>query len=87
VIVETLNRKGSTMQAREQFALAVRIIGILGLMYVLRTFVRTPYPQVGYLIVRLACVIIGAYMVRGAPWLVNFAYPEATPKAPDKTAE
>jgi hypothetical protein len=76
------------MQAREQFALAVRIVGLLCLIYVLRAFVRSPWPEVvGYLIVRLACAVVGVYMVRGAPWLVNFAYPEATPKAPDKTAE
>ncbi len=74
------------MKAKEQFALALRVIGVLGIIYVLRTFVRTPLPEVGVLIIRAVCVLIGVYLIRGAPPLVKFAYPESTPEPPQKTS-
>jgi hypothetical protein len=67
------------MNAKEQFALALRIIGVLSLMYVLRTFIRNPSPPVVILIVRLACAAIGVWLVRGMPPLVKFAYPDSEP--------
>ena len=74
---------GST--PKEQFALALRIIGVLGIMYILRTFVRNPSPAIVVLIIRLVCAVIGVYLIRGAPQLVRFAYPESTLETPEKT--
>jgi hypothetical protein len=65
------------MNAKEQFALALRIIGVLSLMYILRTFVRNYSPAVPILILRLACAAIGVWMIRGMPPLVKFAYPDS----------
>jgi hypothetical protein len=85
-IFEKLKRKVCTMKAKEQFALALRIIGVLGIAYVVRTFVRNPAPPTLALIVRVMSVLIGAYFIRGASLLVRFAYPESTPEPTDKTS-
>jgi len=74
------------MKANEQFALALRVIGVLGIIYVLRTFVRTPLPEVAVLVLRVVCGLIGVYFIRGAALLVKFAYPESTPEPPEKTS-
>jgi hypothetical protein len=74
------------MKAKEQFALALRVIGVLGIIYVLRAFVRTPLPEVMILVVRVVCALIGVYLIRGAPPLVKFAYPESTPEPSEKTS-
>jgi hypothetical protein len=74
------------MKPREQFALALRIIGVLGIAYVVRTFVRNPSPAMLALIARVVSVLIGAYFIRGAALLVKIAYPESTPEAADRTS-
>ena len=73
------------MKAKEQFALALRIIGVLGILYLLRTFVRNPSPAMVYLGIRLGFVLIGVYLIRGAPHLVRFAYPDSAPEPLEKT--
>jgi len=73
------------MKAKEQFALALRVIGVLGIIYVLRAFVRSPLPEVVVLVVRVACAVCGLYLIRGAPLLVKFAYPDSTAEPPEKT--
>jgi hypothetical protein len=78
-------QKGQHMKSKEQFALALRIIGVLGIMYILRSFIRNTSPAIVVLIIRLVCVVIGVYLIRGAPQLVRFAYPESTPEPPEKT--
>jgi hypothetical protein len=83
---QTPNRKVSRMKAREQFALALRIIGVLGIIYLLRTFIRSPQPEVVFLVVRVVCALGGLYLIRGAPLLVKFAYPESTAEPPEKTS-
>ena len=57
------------MKAKDKFALALRIIGVLGIIYVLRTFVRNSLAGGVILIVEMACAIIGLYLIRGAPQL------------------
>jgi hypothetical protein len=84
VITGTTSRKALKMKPREQFALALRIIGVLGIAYVIRTVVRNPVPPTLILIVRVVSVLIGAYFIRGASLLVGFAYPEPTPTPADK---
>jgi hypothetical protein len=81
-----MSRKVKEMKPREQFALALRVIGLLGIAYVLRTVVRNPVPPTSLLIVRVVSVLIGAYFIRGASLLVKFAYPESLPAAVDKTS-
>ena len=73
------------MKPREQFALALRIIGILGIAYVVRALVRNPSPTTSLVIAEVVSVLVGAYFIRGAPPLVKFAYPEPTAEPPDKT--
>ena len=75
----TPNSEINTMKPQEQFALALRIIGVLSLMYLLRAFVRNASPPAIILIIRLACAVIAVLMIRGAPALVKFAYPDSTP--------
>jgi hypothetical protein len=65
------------MKPQEQFALALRIIGVLGMIYIVRAFVRHALPTNLALIGRVASILIGAYFIRGAPLLVKFAYPES----------
>ncbi len=72
----TRNRKGSVMSPKQQFALALRIIGVLGIIYVMRAFIRAPSPETYVLVARIVCVLVGAWMIRGASLLVNLAYPE-----------
>ncbi len=72
------------MRPRDQFALALRIIGVLGIAYVVRTFVRSPNPPMVALIARVVSVLIGAYFIRGGSLLVNWAYPESAPEPPAK---
>jgi hypothetical protein len=66
------------MKPRDQFALALRVIGVLGMVYIARAFVRNPSPPNLALIARVASIVIGAYFIRGAALLVNVAYPEPT---------
>ncbi len=67
------------MNAKEQFALALRIIGVLSLMYILRAFIRFPSLAPATLIIKLACAAVGVWLIRGMPLLVKFAYPESKP--------
>jgi hypothetical protein len=68
------------MNSKELFALFLRIVGMLGITYVIRNMVLY-LPQaesIGafYVISRLAYLIIGVYLIYGGPLLVKFAYPE-----------
>jgi hypothetical protein len=71
------NQKGKrNMTSKEQFALVLRVLGVLGLMYLVRQTVRNPMPEAYVLAIRIVCVPIGLYMIRGAGCLMKFAYPE-----------
>jgi hypothetical protein len=70
------------MKPRELFALALRVIGIIGLAYIARAFVRNPSPPMLILIGRVVSILIAAYFIRGAGLLVKLAYPES-PEAPE----
>ena len=83
---QTPNRKVSRMKAKEQFAVALRVVGVLGIFYVLRSFVRGPNQAVVALVVRVVCALCGLYLIRGAPLLVKFAYPESTAEPPERTS-
>jgi len=68
------------MKAKEQFALVLRVLAVLGLMYLVRGVVRHPLPDAPVIVVRVVCVLVGLYMLRGAPWVVKFAFPEDSEK-------
>jgi len=72
------------MNPKEQFALVVRIIGLLGVIYLIRHIVKIGVDTPPLLIVRLVSTVIGLYMVRGAPLLVKFAYPDKAGDAASK---
>ena len=75
------------MRPEEMFALALRVIGVLVLVYgtdyllsaLLFKLGYFNYPESSpgyYLIAGLSYVFAGAYLIRGARGLVRFAYPE-----------
>lgn len=74
------------MNPKEQFALIVRVIGLLGVIYVIRRIVKTECDNTALLIVRVVSGLIGLYLVRGAPLLVKFAYPEKAGADAGKTS-
>ena len=73
--VNANERKDSNMKPSELFALALRIIGIIGLAYIARAFVREPSPPVLVLVGRLVSILIAAYFIRGASLMVKMAHP------------
>jgi hypothetical protein len=73
------------MKSKEMFALAIRIIGILGLVSVIHHLVEDltsvdHQPPTVYFAKKIAFLLIGLYFVWGAPHLVKFAY-SGEPKA------
>lgn len=82
------------MTPRECFGIAIRTIGILVLfasvMYLYSAFailfvhgMPHTYPLVSYLGAATVALFVGLYFLRGAPRLIRFAYPSASP--PDNT--
>ncbi|MDX6528272.1 MAG: hypothetical protein QOH41_562 [Blastocatellia bacterium] len=76
------------MKPKEAFALAVRIVGLLIVAYGIRyvtdfglgllgyfSLQRTAYAY--YLIIGVAYLCVGLYLLRGASPIVRFAYPDA----------
>ena len=73
------------MKPKELFALVVRVLGMLGIMFLIRQTVRSPIPSTHIVVIRLICAVIGFYLIRGAPHLMKFAYPEC-PQCAEKPA-
>ena len=73
------------MSSKEQFALIVRIIGTLAIIYIVRRVVKTCTLE-PLQIVRLLSALIALYMIRGAPLLVRFAYPEKAGEGASKAS-
>ena len=65
------------MNPKEQFALIVRVIGVLAVIYVVRRVVQV-WSLEPLQIARAVSALIALYMIRGAPLLLKFAYPENT---------
>lgn len=66
------------MNSKELFALFLRIVGVLGGIFIVRhALVAAPGGAVTvYLIIKWVIgVLVGLYLIRGAPLLVKFAYP------------
>jgi hypothetical protein len=73
------------MNSKELFALFLRIVGVLGIIYEIHNIghkVSAPSQCLGYLVVRVVYVLIGLYLIRGAPLLVKFAHCERASDTP-----
>jgi len=85
------------MTAKDRFAIAVRVVGLLVILAALLYFVDAvimfinPYfragePAVHYFFTGVIALLVGLYLLRGAPHVIRFAFPEkgaksdATPK-------
>jgi hypothetical protein len=67
------------MHSKDLFALVLRIVGVVGIIFVIRQLdfvMEMGTPKAGYLVLKLVYLAIGIYLLRGAPMLVRFAYPE-----------
>ncbi len=82
---------------KDWFALALRIFGVVSLSYGCRELLDALFLSLGYFgvpetsskyyeISGLIYIAVGAYLVRGAPLLLNFAYPDE-PDEPDEVAD
>lgn len=74
------------MCPKELFALMVRVVGMIGVIYVIRRIAKLGVDTPPLLIIRVVSALIGLYMVRGAPLLVKFAYPEKAGEAAGKAS-
>lgn len=74
------------MEAEDWFALALRVFGVVTLAFGLEVLLDSLLFKLGYfsypdssagyyLIAGSAQVVVGIYLARGAPHLVEFAYP------------
>jgi hypothetical protein len=69
------------MQPKEIFALILRIVGLIGIIVVVRQLdmmMKMGTPTAAYLAVKALYLAVGIYLMRGAPLLVRFAYPGRT---------
>ena len=64
------------MNSKELFALFLRIVGVLGVIYVIRRLMHEESLTAFFVVLRLIYLIIGVYLIRGAPLVLKFAYPE-----------
>ncbi|MGB7769292.1 MAG: hypothetical protein WBN22_10635 [Verrucomicrobiia bacterium] len=66
------------MNSKEVFMLFLRVVGILGGLFIVRHVLETvsSCTPSAYLIIKwVVGVLVALYLIRGAPWLVKFAYP------------
>ena len=79
------------MKPKAIFELVVRIVGLFGILYVVRYLSRvihrtgTPhYDHPLFLIGELGLILIGVYMVFGAPLLMDVLFPKDSDKPDEK---
>ena len=86
------------MEVKDWFALAVRVVGIAVLIPGLGTLLDSLLLKLGYfnlpdtqpsyfLIYGAAQIVAGLYLIRGASFLVEFAYPWDDAEEVDSTSE
>lgn len=66
------------MNSKELFGLFLRIVGVLGIIFILRHALEcfpTCTTSVYQLVKWVIGALVGLYLIRGAPLLVRFAYP------------
>lgn len=69
------------MNLRELFALFLRMVGVLGIIIIVRHALGTTHIEIVpvFVIVKWVIgVLVGLYFIRGAPLLVKFAFPAST---------
>jgi hypothetical protein len=82
---------------KDWFALALRIFGVVSIAYGFRDLLDALFLSLGYFnsletnskyyeIWGLIYIAIGAYLLRGAPLLLNFAYPDEPAEVADDDA-
>jgi hypothetical protein len=67
------------MNSKEMFALFLRIVGMMGIIFIVRHVLEEgpSFTVSAYAIVKWVIgVLIGLYFIKGAPLVVNFAYPD-----------
>jgi hypothetical protein len=69
------------MNSKQWFGLFLRIVGVLGIIIIVRHTLQLPAAcaMPGFLFVlikRVIGVLVGLYLIRGGPLLVKFAYPD-----------
>jgi hypothetical protein len=68
------------MHSKDVFALVLRIVGVVGIIFVIRQLdfvMEMGTPKPAYLALKLLYLAVGVYLLRGAPMLVRFAYPDS----------
>lgn len=78
------------MKMKEIFALFIRTIGVVGVIYVINHILNAiTAGQVLALplIKQIAYLLVGLYFVGGAPYLLKFAYPEESKAPADNQAQ
>ena len=66
------------MNSKELFGLFLRVVGILGTIFIVRhalAFFPTCTASIPLIIKWVVGLLVGLYLIRGAPLLVKFAYP------------
>jgi len=84
--VNTKQKAEIKMKTKEVFGLVLRTFGMIGLAYCIRRIVRNPTDPALLLLARVVFAAVAVYMIRGAPLLLKFAYPECAEGAPKPSA-
>jgi hypothetical protein len=67
------------MNSKELFALFLRAVGVLGIIFIVRHASLGLVPTLtapAYLLIKwVVGALVGLYLIRGAPLLVKFAFP------------
>ncbi|MGA2445180.1 MAG: hypothetical protein ABSG50_07120 [Opitutaceae bacterium] len=68
------------MKSSDLFALAVRIVGLVSLLYMIGSAVMLFGSGLPFFLVvkEVIWLLVSIYLLRGAPHVVRFAYPERT---------
>jgi hypothetical protein len=68
------------MKSSELFALAVRIVGLISLLYMIGGALMLFGASVPFFLIlrEIVWLLVSIYLLRGAPHIVRFAYPERT---------
>jgi hypothetical protein len=84
------------MDAKEAFSVAIRVVGLLSLgrcvtdLAFVATYlignenisVTAKFPGADF-VIGVFFLLAGLYLLRGAPWIVNFAFPGESPSQKD----
>ena len=68
------------MKSSDLFALAVRIVGLISLLYMIGNALMLFGASIPFFLVlkEIIWLLVSIYLLRGAPHVVRFAYPERT---------